>query len=103
MGKDSTSHQDLRDAVACFFPDLIGDLAGLVAIPSISAAGFDPGEVRRSGEECARLLIEAGYRDVQLLEIEGAHPAVYGHIPGPEGGPHRAPLRPLRCAAGRRS
>ena len=87
MGKDSTSHQDLRDAVACFFPDLIGDLAGLVAIPSISAAGFDPGEVRRSGEECARLLIEAGYRDVQLLEIEGAHPAVYGHIPGPEGAP----------------
>ncbi len=87
MGKDSTSHQDLRDAVACFFPDLIGDLAGLVAIPSISAAGFDPGEVRRSGEECARLLIEAGYRDVQLLEIEDAHPAVYGHIPGPEGAP----------------
>ncbi len=87
MGKDSTSHQDLRDAVACFFSDLIGDLAGLVAIPSISAAGFDPGEVRRSGEECARLLIEAGYRDVQLLEIEDAHPAVYGHIRGPEGAP----------------
>ena len=87
MGKDSTSHQDLRDAVACFFPDLVENLAGLVAIPSISASGFDPGEVRRSGEECARLLVEAGYQDVRFLEIEGAHPAVYGHIAGPEGAP----------------
>ncbi len=87
MSQDLTSHQDLRDAVASFFPDLVQDLAGLVAIPSVSAAGFDPGEVRRSGEECARLLTESGYQDVRLLEIEDAHPAVYGHIPGPEGAP----------------
>ncbi len=87
MSQDLTSHQDLRDAVASFFPDLVQDLAGLVAIPSISASGFDPGEVRRSAQECARLLTESGYQDVRLLEIEDAHPAVYGHIPGPEGAP----------------
>ena len=87
MSQDLTSHQDLRDAVASFFSDLVQDLAGLVAIPSISAAGFDPGEVRRSAQECARLLTESGYQDVRLLEIEDAHPAVYGHIPGPEGTP----------------
>lgn len=81
------AHQDLRDAVAAVFPGLVEDLAGLVAIPSISAAGFDPGEVRRSGEECVRLLESAGYRDARLLEVEGAHPAAYGHIRGPEGAP----------------
>ncbi|MCQ3803205.1 MAG: M20/M25/M40 family metallo-hydrolase [bacterium] len=87
MSRQPTPHQDIRDAVASHFPGLVEDLAGLVAIPSISAAGFDSGEVRRSGEECARLLEEAGYRDVRLLEIEGAHPAVYGNIGGPEGAP----------------
>ncbi len=87
MGQGSTTHQDLGDAVASFFSDLVADLSGLVAIPSISAAGFDPAGVRRSATECARLLTGAGYRDVGLLEIEDAHPAVYGHIPGPEGAP----------------
>nr|MDE0499764.1 M20/M25/M40 family metallo-hydrolase [bacterium]MDE0501758.1 M20/M25/M40 family metallo-hydrolase [bacterium] len=87
MSRGSPSIQDLREAVSSFFPDLVEDLAGLVAIPSISASGAHVGEVRRTGEECARLLAEAGYRDVQLLEVEGAHPAVYGHLPGPEGAP----------------
>lgn len=81
------SHQDLREAVESFFPEMVEALSGLVAIPSISAAGFDAAQVRRAGEECARLLAEAGYRDVRLLEIEDAHPAVYGHIPGPAGAP----------------
>lgn len=87
MNRGEPSHPDLRETVASCFPDLVEDLAGLVAIPSISAAGFDPAEVRRSGEECLRLLSAAGYRDVRLLEVEGAHPAVYGHIRGPEGSP----------------
>lgn len=87
MSGGSPSHQDLREAVASFFPELVEDLAGLVAIPSISASASHAGEVRRTGEECARLLAEAGYRDVRLLEVDGAHPAVYGHLPGPEGAP----------------
>ena len=87
MSQGSPSLQDLREAVSSFFPELAENLAGLVAIPSISASGSHSGEVRRTGEECARLLADAGYRDVQLLEVEGAHPAVYGHLPGPEGAP----------------
>ena len=87
MSQDTPMIGDLRESVSAFFPDLVEDLAGLVAIPSISASEPHAGEVRRTGEECARLLAEAGYRDVQLLEVEGAHPAVYGHLPGPEGAP----------------
>ncbi len=87
MGDNLTSHQDLRETVAGIFDDLVEDLARLVAIPSISAAGFDGDEVRRTAAECARLLGEAGYQDVRMLEVEGAHPAVFGQIPGPEGAP----------------
>ncbi len=87
MNQSPSPHQDLRDGVASFFPYLVEDLAELVAIPSISASASHAGEVRRTGESCARLLEEAGYRDVRLLEVEGAHPAVYGHLPGPEGAP----------------
>ncbi len=87
MSGGSPSHRDLREAVSSFFPELVEDLAGLVSIPSISASASHAGDVRRTGEECARLLAESGYRDVRLLEVEGAHPAVYGHLPGPEGAP----------------
>ncbi len=54
------------------------DLASLVRIPSVSAAGHDPGEVRRSADRTAQLLREAGLQHVRLLEIDGAHPYVYG-------------------------
>ena len=56
-------------------------------IPSVSAAGYDPAEVRRSAEATAGLLRAAGMQSVRLLELEGAHPAVYGEIPGPAGSP----------------
>jgi cysteinylglycine-S-conjugate dipeptidase len=54
------------------------ELETLVRIPSISAAGHDPSEVRRSAEATARLLEAAGLDDVRLLEVDGAHPYVYG-------------------------
>ena len=51
MSQGPPFQQDLREAVSSFFPDLVEDLAGLVAIPSISASGSHAGEVRRTGEE----------------------------------------------------
>ncbi|MYH06534.1 MAG: hypothetical protein F4194_08735, partial [Acidimicrobiia bacterium] len=74
MRGSSPPYQDLREAVSSFFPELVEDLARLVSIRSISASGSHAGEVRRTGEECARLLQASGYRDVRLLEIDGAHP-----------------------------
>src|SRR4051812_29710538 len=54
------------------------DLKRLVRIPSCSFEGFDPKEVRRSADACAELLRARGFSKVELLEIEGAHPYVYG-------------------------
>ena len=52
------------------------ELESLVRIPSVSAA--DPDACRRSAERTAEILRDAGLTDVRLLEVEGAHPYVYG-------------------------
>jgi len=60
-------------------------LVRLSKIPSISASGFPPEEVRRSAEGVADALREAAVENVQVLEIPGVHPYVYGdwlHRPG---------------------
>jgi acetylornithine deacetylase/succinyl-diaminopimelate desuccinylase-like protein len=75
----------LQEAVNANFPSQIETLKSLVAVPSVSAN--DPDQVRKSAEQVAGLLEVAGLREVRLLEIEGAHPAVFGHIPAPEGAP----------------
>jgi acetylornithine deacetylase/succinyl-diaminopimelate desuccinylase-like protein len=63
------------------------ELESMVRIPSVSAAGYDAANVRRSAEFVAELMRSSGLTDVQLLEIEGAHPGVYGSKKGPDGAP----------------
>jgi acetylornithine deacetylase/succinyl-diaminopimelate desuccinylase-like protein len=58
-----------------------------VRIPSVSAASFDAAQVRRSAEATAVWLESSGLNGVRLLEIDGAHPAVFGVTPGPAGSP----------------
>jgi acetylornithine deacetylase/succinyl-diaminopimelate desuccinylase-like protein len=53
-------------------------LVRLARIPSVSADGFPPEEVRRSAEAFAALLREVGLRNVEVLEVPGVHPYVYG-------------------------
>ncbi len=78
---------DLAAAVDELFPAMQRELGRLVRIPSVSAAGYDPGEVRKSASMSAGFLEEAGFSGVRLLEVDGAHPAVFGEIPAPPGAP----------------
>ncbi len=80
-------HHDLTSAVDEGFDRIRADLESLVRIPSISAPGFDSHQVRRSAEAVRELLEDEGLADVQLLELDGAHPAVFGEIPAPPGAP----------------
>jgi len=83
----SYMHDDLKQAVDQLMPSLREHLDALVRIPSVSAAGYDEAQVRRSAEFTADLLREAGFDHVRTLEIEGAHPAVFAEIAAPEGAP----------------
>ena len=59
------------------FDDTLDGLRALTCIPSVSAPGFDRGEVERSAAEVARLLGEAGLERVEVLRVaEDEHPSV---------------------------
>jgi acetylornithine deacetylase/succinyl-diaminopimelate desuccinylase-like protein len=76
-----------RAAVKSAFPLIRSELDQLVRIPSVSAAGFNPREVRRCARATAAWLRRAGFRDARLVEVDGSHPAVYGTLQGSAGAP----------------
>lgn len=63
------------------------ELENLVRIPSISAAGFDAAQVRRSAEAVALLMRARGLENVAMLEVQDAHPYVYGDWLHADGAP----------------
>ena len=67
-------------------PQVLADLADLVAIESVSADPARAGEVARSAEKVAQLLRDARCPDVRIVDAGGA-PAVIGRYPAPEGRP----------------
>jgi acetylornithine deacetylase/succinyl-diaminopimelate desuccinylase-like protein len=65
----------------------LDDLKALARIPSVSFDGFDAQQVRCSADATADLLRARGFTNVQLLELAGAHPYVYGEIKRAPGAP----------------
>ena len=67
------------------FGDFQKTLVELSRVPSVSAEGFPPSEVRRSADAVADAMRRTGIENVEVLEIPGVHPYVYGdwrHRPG---------------------
>jgi cysteinylglycine-S-conjugate dipeptidase len=73
--------------VESVFGGIRAQLDRLVRIPSVSAEGFEAGQVERSAEATASWLGDCGLNDVRLLRVKGAHPAVFGITRGPAGSP----------------
>jgi cysteinylglycine-S-conjugate dipeptidase len=69
---------DVLRAVEDQFDEFKRTLVELSRIPSVSADGFPPEEVGRSARAFADLLRGIGLRNVEVLEIPGVHPYVYG-------------------------
>jgi acetylornithine deacetylase/succinyl-diaminopimelate desuccinylase-like protein len=71
-------------------PQLRADLAVLVGIASVSAAGY-PGEthapLRAAFEEVVKLFRDTGVTILDPLELPGTAPVVMGEIPAPDGAP----------------
>ncbi len=67
-------------------PQVRDALERLVRIPSMSATGYDPATLRASAALTAELFRGCG-AEVRVLEKDGAHPAVVGHVAGPSGAP----------------
>jgi len=80
-------HQQLADALDRRMSQHRQDLDALVRIPSVSADGFDAMQVRRSAEAVRELLTARGFEHARLLEIDGAHPAVYADHLHADGAP----------------
>lgn len=81
----SRMFDDLKNRIDELFPALVDELREFVRIPSVSAT--DPAGVRRSAEYVVGLLEASHFQNVRLLEVPGAHPAVFGEIPAPDGAP----------------
>jgi acetylornithine deacetylase/succinyl-diaminopimelate desuccinylase-like protein len=79
--------ETLRTRITADLPRITVELARLVAIPSVGYDGYDGAHVRASAEATAEILRTAGAGDVQILDLDGGQPAVYGQIDGPDDAP----------------
>jgi acetylornithine deacetylase/succinyl-diaminopimelate desuccinylase-like protein len=68
-------------------PGVRADLERLIRIPSIAFDGYPEAPVKQAADLTAEILTLAGLPGVRLLDVPGGPPAVYGHLPAPDGAP----------------
>jgi acetylornithine deacetylase/succinyl-diaminopimelate desuccinylase-like protein len=78
MAQSNGNVKAALDHLEGHFDDFKTTLVELSRIPSVSAEGFAPAEVRRSADAVAAAMRQAGIENVEVLEIPGVHPYVYG-------------------------
>jgi len=89
-GTDRSGTGDLRHRVRELMPQLTDELAELVAIPSVSEAGYPERtrpELRRAHESVLALFRDAGCTDFSSIELADTAPIVTGGIEAPPGAP----------------
>ncbi len=78
---------DLRAAVAAQSPDALRDLRRLVEVPSISSDPARTDDVERVIALVADHAVTAGAQSVDVVRVDGGHPALIASWPAPEGAP----------------
>ncbi len=76
----------MRDRVTELLPRALGDLARLVAMPSV-ADGQHTEACSAAADAVVALFADAGVGDVRRVPTDDGTDAVIGHSPGPEGAP----------------
>ncbi len=97
-------HGQLAATIRGLMPQLTEELRELVAIPSVSVAGYPTsthGALSEAQSSVTRLLRDAGCQTVDTIELPDTAPVVFAEIPAPDRGSHRAALQPLRRGARR--
>ena len=84
------TNNDVRSTVHGLMPQLVSELETLVAIPSVSIAGYP--ESTHAGLEAAerevtRVFADSGIEHFDTIHLPNTAPIVYGEIPAPPGAP----------------
>jgi cysteinylglycine-S-conjugate dipeptidase len=88
--RDDTTDPALASRVRGLMPQLTAELAALVAIPSVSEAGFPESSrpaLLQARDSVAALFEDAGCEKVGSLELPDTAPMVTAEIPAPQGAP----------------
>ena len=85
----TATNSSLAERVTALMPQLEEELAQLVVIRSVSAAGFpEPRQPLLDAYELVvGLLREAGVEKLDALELPDTAPVIMGEIPAPDGAP----------------
>ncbi|HEY5135573.1 MAG TPA: M20/M25/M40 family metallo-hydrolase [Candidatus Nanopelagicales bacterium] len=87
---DHESTRTLRERVRGLMPEITRELEVLVAIPSVSVAGYPESThagLAAAQSEVTRVFAESGVERFDAIVLPGTAPVVFGELPAPPGAP----------------